>query len=200
MIGDLTHLKEYLNLFLTGILTISTVLLAIYTWLLVRETRKMRKEQIRPNISIFLKYAEVNPRIIFLVIENNGHGTAYDLKFNIEKDLNDYGAGSGKIGQIGIFKNGMKHCPAGYSNRFYLTEIINDYKGKMSEELIFKAHYNDAFNESIVEAFHICVNEISQNLRIDPDTHIGQITKSLSKISDNLEKFTPPGRINLNDF
>ncbi|WP_426669088.1 hypothetical protein ACPPVU_23050 [Mucilaginibacter sp. McL0603] len=63
-------------------LTVSTVLLAIYTWKLVDETRKMRGEQIRPNISVYFEHAETDPTLMFIVVENNGHGTAYDLKFH----------------------------------------------------------------------------------------------------------------------
>lgn len=191
MIWDLTHIKEIADFVLTVILAISTALLAVYTWKLVAETRKMRKEQIRPNISIYFEHAETDPTLMFIVVENNGHGTAYDLKFHITKDIKDYGTGdgSGKLGLIGIFRHGMKYCPPGFAKKYFLLETVNNFKEKMKEEAHFVVSYKDVFEMPIEESFRIAVNEMSNWSTISPSpTYIGRIAENLKEISKSLEK------------
>lgn len=191
MICDITTFKDIVDLALTSVLTIATVLLAIYTWKLVDETRKMRKEQIRPNISVYFEHAETDPTLIFIVVENNGHGTAYNVKFHIKKDFNDYQGddGSGKVGYMGIFKHGMKYCPPGFIKKYFILETVNNYEEKIKDEIHFSATYSDTFNTYIEEVFKIAVNEMSNWSTISPSpTHIGRIAGSLNEISRYLEK------------
>lgn len=182
---NLDLIKDIANLSLTVVLTIATVLLAIYTYQLVDETRKVRKEQVRPNISLYFEHAEADPTLMFIVVANNGQGTAYNVKFNIRKDINDYGDGdgSGKLSSIGIFKHGMKTCPSGFIKKYYLLETVNEYEAKIKEEVQVTVAYEDSFKQKIKEDFTLAIKELSQWSTISPsDKHIGRIAENLKEI------------------
>jgi hypothetical protein len=192
MMMDITLFKDILNISLTAVLTVATVLLAIYTWRLVNETRIMRKDQVRPNITVYFDHAETDPTLIFIVVENNGRGTAYDLKFKITKAIKSYikGDESDKLSNIGLFKYGMKHCPAGFKKRYFLMETTQNYKEKMAEELHLTLSYNDTFKEAIVEELQIPVKEMALYSKISPaDTNVGRVAEHLAELNKNIKKW-----------
>jgi hypothetical protein len=67
--------------------------------------------QVQPGPSIFLRHAETDPTLIFIIFLNIGLGIAYQLRFNIEKDIRDYGSNAVKIAERGLYKDGMNFCP-----------------------------------------------------------------------------------------
>ena len=170
-------------------LTVATIYLAIYTYRLVNEARLSRKSQIQPCISIHLEHAETDVSLLFIVVQNVGQGMAYDLTFTIEKDLGDYGNEGIKIGQRGLFKEGMKFFPPEHLKKYFLIETRNNNEKKMQEELILTANYKNAFKETITEKFHIRLSEQKKSSSISPpDTYIGSIADSLKAIRKNLEQ------------
>ncbi|MDB5156421.1 MAG: hypothetical protein JWR50_1128 [Mucilaginibacter sp.] len=187
---DINLAKDIANLTLTLILTAATVLLAIYTWRLVDETRAVRKEQVRPNIAIYLEHAETDPTLLFIVVENNGHGTAYDVRFRITADIKDYrNRGGDQVGGIGLFKHGMKYCPPGFRKKYLLMETTSDVEEKMAEVIKFSVNYKDGFKKPIQENFQLAVSETANWSIITPsDSHAGRIAEGITAISRNMEK------------
>jgi hypothetical protein len=192
MCFDLSQIKGIIDIILTLVLTVATVFLAVYTWQLVKETRIARKAQVQPYISIYLKEAETDVTLLFIIIENIGQGTAHDLKFKIQRDISDYGNEAHKIGQRGLFAEGMKFCPAGYAKKYFLIEMTKNSEAKMMEELIITATYKNIFQEIFHETFHIRLKEQSESSSISPaDTYIGRIAQSLQEIEKNILKDKP---------
>ena len=134
LVCNLTVSKDIADISLTFILAVATVFLTYYTYKLVDETRRIRKSQLQPYISIYLEEAETDPSLLFIIFQNIGQGIAYDLTFDIKQDLGDYGHEATKIGERGLFKEGMKFCPPNYSKKYFLTETRNDNDKKMKEE------------------------------------------------------------------
>lgn len=186
---DLSIIKDIANIALTLALTVATVYLAIYTFRLVKEARLSRKSQVQPCIAIHLNQAETDPTLLFIIVQNIGTGMAYDLRFDIQKDIGEFGNGAMKLAQRGLFKEGMKFFPPNFSKKFFLVETMNDYNVKMQEELILKAIYKNIFSEIIEQTFHIRLKEQIMSSSVSPpDTYIGRIADSLNKIRVALEK------------
>ncbi|MEP7229936.1 MAG: hypothetical protein ABI691_06765 [Ginsengibacter sp.] len=189
LLCDLTNLKDITNIGLTLVLTVATIYLAIYTYRLVNEARLSRKSQIQPCISIHLEHAETDVSLLFIIVQNIGHGMAYDLTFIIDKDLANFGNEGMQIGQRGLFKEGMKFFPPGHLIKHFLVETRNNNDKKIQEELILTANYKNVFKESITETFHIKISEQRKSSSISPpDTYIGSIADSLKGIKKSLEK------------
>jgi hypothetical protein len=149
MIIDIAFIRDLANLTLTLVLTVATVYLAVYTCQLVKEARVARKASLQPNISIHLEPAETDPTLLFIVVRNIGPGVAYNLTFNITRDIGDYDIGAFKIGLRGLFKEGMKFCPPGYSKKYFLMETTQNQSNKFSEELVISANYSNVFKVSL---------------------------------------------------
>jgi len=85
----LNNLIQFLNqnsgaltVLFTAVVTISTVVYAILTAVLVRETKKMREVQTEPRIEITLRPLESAINIVRLHIKNIGLGPAENLIAN----------------------------------------------------------------------------------------------------------------------
>src|SRR5690554_3472620 len=92
-ISDVTNLIVAFAALMTSILTI----------LIIRESRLMRKYYSTPEISIYLKFAEASPSLMFLYIENLGLGTAHQVEFKIIEDFKFYQRDAEKLVDKGVF-------------------------------------------------------------------------------------------------
>jgi hypothetical protein len=189
MVIDIAFIRDLANLTLTLVLTVATVYLAVYTYRLVKEARVARKASLQPSISIHLEPAETDPTLLFIVVRNIGPGIAYNLTFNITQDIGDYEIGAIKIGLRGLFKEGMKFCPPGYSKKYFLMETTQKHENKFSEELVISANYSSIFKDQIEETFHISLKEQWMSSSIKPaDTYMGRIVEHLKDIRDIIER------------
>ena len=176
---------------LTLVLAVSTVYLTRYTAKLVEEARESRQALSQPIILIYLEQSETDPTIMFLIVKNIGKGIAYDLTFDIQKDIGTY-QGSMTIGSRGLFKEGMKFFPPDYLKKYFLIETRNDNEIKMEEELIITAKYRSVFQKAtdkfIDETFHLRLKEHKKTGKISPsDTYIGSIDETLKEIKNILK-------------
>lgn len=70
----------------TVVLALLTGLLAYFTWVLSREARKTRQQQLEPNIVVTVEPSELAMFYAFLIIENVGQGVAYDVSIRESED------------------------------------------------------------------------------------------------------------------
>jgi uncharacterized OB-fold protein len=108
---------EAWTLIFTAAVSISTVVYAILTWTLVRETSKMRKNQVEPYIVAYLDITETNAKIAYLKTKNIGQGVALNVKFKIIKELNNHGGR--KLADYPYFREGVKYFPPATSTSIY---------------------------------------------------------------------------------
>jgi len=184
--------RDIANLGLTLILAVATVLLAVYTYRLVEESRKARKSQLQPIVSLHIEQAETDPTLLFIIFRNIGLGIAYNLKFEIIKDLAYFETQATPIGQRGLFKEGMMFCPPGYSKKYFLMETRIEHERKLKEELVVNATFENAFEEKFKTPFHLKLSEQKMVSSISPaDTYTGRIAESLDEIKKLLDKTIP---------
>ena len=79
---------ETVTLAFTSMVALSTVVYALLTWKLVAETRLLREAQTQPHIGVYLRPSDAWLNFFDLVIENHGHGAAYDIRWDAGPDLN----------------------------------------------------------------------------------------------------------------
>lgn len=70
------------------VLTIATIVLAFATIILALETKRMREAQTEPELFVNLEPEIDDVHHINFIICNIGHGAAYNIRFNIEPDMN----------------------------------------------------------------------------------------------------------------
>lgn len=132
-----------LTVIFTGVVTISTVVYAVLTAVLVSETKKMREVQTEPRIEITLRHSEFAINIVRLHIKNIGLGPAKDLKFNssvisggktAEKLLAEFT-------ETNFFRTGLKYFSPGQEIFSHYSQMTQDYDHKIQPVLLFEMEY-----------------------------------------------------------
>lgn len=103
---------------LTGIVSIySSFLVAIATFVLVVEARKTREAQTAPDVSV--SFTQPNSvGAMFIVIKNDGAGTARNIQFSIAGDLTTY---YGRLlSETSYIKQGIGYLVPGQQIRSFL--------------------------------------------------------------------------------
>jgi len=188
----ITWLLAHAISILTLVLVVATVFLAYYTCKLVDEARKSRKAQIQPIMIAYLERAETSPTYMFIIVKNIGKGIAYNLSFDVQKDIRKY-QGSMLLNERGLFKNGMKYFPPEYSMKYFFIDTVDQHEQKMNEELILVAKYQSYFQKNttafVEDTFHLKLKELQMSGKISPsDTYIGSIDETLKEIKKCLKE------------
>jgi len=181
---------------LTLVLVVSTVFLTFYTYKLVDEARESRKAEIQPIMVVYLERAETNPTYMFIVVKNIGKGIAYNLSFDVQKDIAKY-QGSIVLNERGLFEYGMKYFPPDYSSKYFLIDTMEQNQEKMEEEIILLVKYQSYFKKNTAEfvedSFHLKLKELRKTGKISPaDTYIGSIDETLKEIKKSLQECIVP--------
>lgn len=117
----------------SAIVAFSTVIYAILTWKLVSETRKMRKVQTEPKVSVIIQPREEWINFIDMIIQNIGLGPAYNIKFEVNPDF-EYAKGK-FLSELGFMKNGLKYLAPNQKLQFFLTSMTENSEEKAKKLL-----------------------------------------------------------------
>lgn len=178
----------------TAAVAVSTVVYAILTWTLVRETSKMRKNQIEPYIIAYLDITETNARIAYLKTKNVGQGVALNVKFNIIRELNYPGAR--KLADYPYFRKGVKYFPPGHTYKHLLVSFETWDEESESDSVIFEVEYQTVLNEPRTNRYELNLLElVGRGNLIPPDTHLGNISYRLQRIEKLIEKYIEQKKI-----
>ncbi|PKB44376.1 hypothetical protein AX016_2595 [Cellulophaga sp. RHA19] len=187
---------EILQIIFSGIVTLSTIVYAILTWKLVKETRMMREFQLKPDIRIYFERGEIETNYVYLVLENKGFGTALNVNFIFLSNLSSYSDDYFDVKNKGVFKNGVAAFYPNQKFNYYLLNVNKENHTKVNNETIkIEASYEDITKRKIKTTFDLSIAETSGIGKITPpNTYVGRIpffleniNKSIKKINDTIE-------------
>lgn len=182
---DLSFLNsDNITLIFSGVVAVSTVIYALLTWSLVSETKRMRKAQTNPFVSVISEPSEQWINLTDLVIRNIGLGPAYDIKFRITPDF-EYVCGK-FLSNVRVMKDGIPYLAPGQEIRFQLTELIVDYDKKIKSPFCIYTIYKNYNKENFEEPFNIDLSVWDQLIVGPSDIH--RIADSVVKIANNMKK------------
>tara|TARA_R110002167_G_scaffold366458_1_gene598022 strand:- start:4910 stop:5512 length:603 start_codon:yes stop_codon:yes gene_type:complete len=182
-------MESLLQIIFSGIVTASTVVYALLTWRLVKETKLIREFQIKPDVRIYFERGEANNKLLFVVVENQGFGAALDVNFQVLKNLESYPEEYFNIKDKGVFKHGIVTLYPNQRHRYFILAIEKDNYNKVIEEsLIIKTTYHDITNRKFNLTFNIPVKEtVGVGLSTPPDNYSGRIPFYLERIDKSLK-------------
>ena len=183
-------LNQTLTLLFSGIVAISTVVYAILTSKLVKETRATRLMQITPDVQLYFEKAETETHFVYLIIENFGLGIASDVKFTIRKDFNKYDIEKLRLSNMGSFKHGIRNFYSKQRYKYFFTNLLEDYEDKINDQLEIEVSFRDIFDKEYNRTFILRIDEIlgTGKMQNPPDSYIGKIWFELSEINKVLKK------------
>ena len=151
-----------INLFLTLALVIATGILAWTTWVLSRETKRMREIQEAPRISIRVESRNDNSSLLLLVLRNEGQGVAENVQFiKIEGDPTYYtetvlSPDWKGTTELPFFKRGVAQWESGQTFKFFLGSADkNAYRRAMAQPWIFHVQYNTQSGKKICQKIEL---------------------------------------------
>ncbi len=184
------NLIEFLNqnsgaltVLFTGVVTISTVVYAVLTAVLVSETKKMREVQTEPRIEITLRPFESAINIVRLHIKNIGLGPAQDIHFNASVISGGEGAKKllAEFTETNFFKTGLKYFGPGQEMYSHYTQMAQDHDQKIESVLLFEMEYKSVTGSKYKERTIIDMSEMKGHYQLGKP-NLYAISQSLEKI------------------
>ena len=172
----------------TGVVAVSTVFYVVLTWRLVSETRRMRKAQTEPRVSL-----RVEPAFhgMELVIRNEGQGTAKNISFEFEGDPSYFedplrvgpdGNRVSLIEEISVLKDGLAYLEPRQTLRFFLGRPELNNIGQIP--WTFHSKYETLSGEAVRDTYIVDFSQF-RGIVYDMDW-LGDIAQSLKYISADI--------------
>lgn len=177
MIEFLREYSDLIILFFTIVVGISTVVYAILTKKLVDETRRMRKSQIDPEVSVSLVHNEISISFIDFKVENIGMGPAYDVTFKI---IEDFQMERRNLSDVGFIKHGIKYLSPKQVMSFFIASFIDNPEELAKKEIKLSVSYKNAIDELFDRTYILSFAQYSSFTKLG--------TPPLHKIANNIEK------------
>jgi len=184
----LNHNSGAIQVLFSGLVTFATVVYAILTWSLVRETTRMRKAQSDAKVMVSISSRKETISFLDFYIVNEGMGPAYDIKFKVTH-LN-VGEGDvsivAKINELGFIQKGIDYLSAKQEIRTFLTSMIDNFELKVRTILRVEVSYRTGAGDIVKDAYTIDFSIFSGMQQLgEPDLY--RIAKSIEKIEKNID-------------
>lgn len=181
--------SQIINIALTTILTLSTVIYVFLTYSIVRESKKSRQIQEAPFIVASISFSGLKRDVIILKIKNIGQGFAKNVTFKVIKDYE--WVKDSPLQKRGAFKNGISSFPPQYELN-YTIAILSDKNNKELLEntfIEFQINYEDIHNDKHTNIYKLHFNEIISQGYSTPPSNINELSVYyLKEISNELQK------------
>ena len=203
--GLVTFGKDTLSAWVSALATVViaslTIVLAIETWKLrgiqLKQIEQIRKDSIRPSVSLYLKSSPVSFNIIDIHIANDGAGTAQNIKFkftNKSKDAQEvYDHLQEEFSKLVILSDGISSLGAGEKRTSFLfsfLEISKKFGDKLFEYFAeIDIEFQDMEGKPYTSKSHFKFMEYKgiSNFGKDP---VHKISSSLEEIQKAITNFS----------
>ena len=166
---------DILSISIAAILAITTIVYAWITRRMLNETKRMRESQTEPHVFINVQPMERAKFILNMVVENIGHGPAYDLKFKVEPDIvmdPDY-----KLSEVSFIKNGFRYLAPDQKLECIVAHTIREAQKKEKTLHEVTVSYKDRDKKSFEEVFELDFTEYFGMRYSETDPNKGIIEK-----------------------
>ena len=173
----------------TGVVTLSTVVYAILTALLVAETRRMRQAQTEPRVEVIIKPREEWISLIHVYIRNIGLGPAYDISFDISAESGGEGAEAliEDFTRAQFFKTGLRYLGPGQEMVSDYSQITEKFEQKIESVIIFVVQYRSTTGKHYKERYRLDFSEFKGRTQIGKP-HLYAIAQHLEKIQQDFNR------------
>src|SRR5437867_6851773 len=180
------------TLIFSAIVTLSTVVYAVLTALLVRETRRMRQVQTEPRIDITHKVREEWIGHVEVVVANIGLGPAYDVRFRAEAVTDDAETREliRELMEINFVRSGLHYLSPGQRASSFLTNLSENPRWLRSAFRV-TATYASAEGKRYKDEYLIDLSEFVGLRRVgEPPLH--KMAKAIEALQVDVHELADP--------
>jgi hypothetical protein len=187
MIAWIEQNTSFITLIFSGLVMLSTVVYAILTAKLVKETITLRRIQTDPKITMVIVHDVYHPFIVSIILENVGNGTALNIKFNIlsEPKLNI----RRNISSYGFIQNGIKSLSGHTKFKTLFMSTIEEGHQIAREPILLEITYEDLCKRKYYEKLMLDISYL-HDIKITQTEPIYEIKKSVNEISKTMKEIS----------
>lgn len=187
MIKWLIENQGLATLIFTAVVTLSTVVYAVLTAILVIETRRMRRAQTEPRLSAYFAPIEEFVNFGHLYIKNIGLGPAFDIRISIKSEGSITGSESllKDFIKVKAFEKGLNYLGPDQILRSGFTSMVENYQEKIKAILHVSLNYKVADGSKRNETFRVDFSEF-EGFGSLGKPHLYSIAQSLEKIQKDI--------------
>jgi hypothetical protein len=184
-----------LNLLFTGVVAVATVVYAILTSKLVKETRDLREAQTEPRIEVFFRPRDEWMALLDIVVKNIGAGPAYDLRFSIQPLARDETSEHllQRLNGINSIRTGIAYLGPGQEFSSYWTNVKENFEKKIEVRFHAESSFNSATGRSYRREHNLDLSELKGLEKIG-EPPLLKIGKALEKIQDDFHRLAGGAR------
>lgn len=194
-------LSAWVSALATVVIAILTIFLAKETWELrqvqLSQIEQIRKNSIKPNIDIFLKSTAVSFNFIDVHIVNNGAGVAQNIKFNFSNKnpdaLDVYQYINEIFNKLSILNNGISSLASGEKRTSYVLSFIELHRKFSDKALKYQSSVDITYQDSEGKSYSSCAffnfSEYDGITEFGGGDPLYKISSTLESIKKDIEKF-----------
>ena len=189
-------LSAWVSAIATVVIALLTIFLARETWKLrgvqLKQIEQIRKNSIKPSVSLYLKSSPVSVNIIDIHIANDGAGTAQNIKFKFTNKSLDaqevYDHLQERVSKLVILSDGISSLGAGEKRTSFLFnffEISKKFDDKLFEYFAeIDIEFQDVEGKTYTSKSHFKFMEYKgiSNFGEDPVHKISSSLKEIQKV------------------
>jgi hypothetical protein len=187
MLTWIVNNASLITLIFSGLVMLSTVVYAILTAKLVKETIILRRIQTDPKITMNMVHDVYSPFIVSIILENVGNGTALNIKFNIlsEPKLNI----RKNLSSYGFIQNGIKSLSGHTKFKTLFMSIIEEGHQIEREPILLEITYEDLCKRKYHEKLILDISYL-HDIKVAQTEQIYEIKKSFNEISKTMKEIS----------
>ncbi len=186
MLNFLNQNSGALTVIFAAVVTLSTVVYAVLTAVLVAETRKMRQAQTEPKVEVVIKPREEWIGLVHVYVRNIGPGPAYEITFDIKAESGGNGAQAliDDFTKARFLKTGLRYLGPSQEVASDYSPMTEKFDEKIESVLIFDVKYRSATQRTFEERFRIDFSEFKGRTQIGKP-HLYAIAQHLETIQQD---------------
>ncbi|NVK22777.1 MAG: hypothetical protein HWD86_09685 [Kangiellaceae bacterium] len=202
MIELLQQHQEITTLVFSAVVALSTVVYAVLTALLVKETRQMRRAQTEPKLVAFVEPREEFINFAHLYFENVGSGPAFDVSFELSANKDDEG---GRIlisdfSKSRFLKTGVDYIGSSQRMQSHYTRFTEEFDKKIKAIFSVTVKYKSSTNRKYSDTYTIDMSQFEGAGGLGTP-HMYSIAQSLKKLQEDVHKISSGfNRVKVNSY
>ncbi|SRX73270.1 hypothetical protein [Aequorivita antarctica] len=178
-----------IQLILSFVLVVSTVIYVRYTIKLVKETQISREINLKPYMILYFESSETDPKSQYLQIKNIGKGPALNVKFEILEDFKIYSKYDRTLESEKYLTRTYSYFPSDYNFSMWDFSFDENYLEKMNSQIGIKCNYEDIFKEKYSETFFLKLGEgFDYTVTTPPNNYVGLISYEIKNLRNDIQQ------------
>jgi hypothetical protein len=176
------------NLLFTAVVAVATVVYAVLTARLVRETQRLREVATEPAIEVTYRARDEAMALLEIVVKNIGSGPAYRVEFECSASPSSSGADEllNRLKKIRFLASGINMLLPGQEYTSYWTDARKNTTEKMGTQILVKTKCRGATGVEYVREHIVEFSELDGVERLGTPAPLA-IARSLEKLQKDVE-------------